>query len=529
MSKPAMDTVSDKASVTANAIDTGQDWQRLSPISILYFTASNIKKLAQFLIYVIPAVAVTANVVDLGESPYAIPVGLALLISLSVSGIVSYFFYHFRVCDQHVEVKDGVFNRRHMNLPFWRIQNVKIEQPIYYRPMQFALVVLDTAGSAKEEAKIVAVPLTYAQALRKQILAYHTGDPSVSSSAADNIEQEKAEDDEEVLNRRNIRDLIIHGITNNRVWIILGAAAPFYDSISDFAFNWLNARGLNLDQLIGEQTAAWWQIGLYTVTLLMIIMALLALLSVGGALLTFYDYTLSRHGDRYIRRSGLLNKQEVSMRQSRIQMITAKQDWLDKILGRVNLYFEQNTSGTQQQQAELMSPNKLLVPSVTIAETEALVKEAMPGSQLYQIPYQPVSLRYLWHWLGVWVWPPTIIIIGIYLYNQVWELAIGTGFLAIALSLILVLRWWRWGYAADNDYVYVRSGRIGLDYQCFEKYKVQQVKVSQSILMKKRKVATLNVLLASGNISIPYLPEQDAWTLANELLYVAEKSRRSWM
>lgn len=522
-----MDTVSDKESVSTTAVETGEQWQRLSPISILYFTASNIKKLAQFLIYVVPAVAVTANVLDLKDSPYVIPVALLLLVSLSVSGVISYFFYHFRISEQHVEVKDGVFNRRHMNLPFWRIQNVKIEQPIYYRPMQFALVILDTAGSAQEEAKIVAVPLSYAQALRKQILAYHTDEKPVA--AQEESKQANAGEDEEVLNRRKIRDLIIHGITNNRVWIILGAAAPFYDSISDVVFRWLNARGLNLEQLISEQTAAWWQIGLYTLTLLMLIMALLALLSVGGALLTFYDYTLSRDGDRYIRRSGLLNKQEVSMRQSRIQMVTAKQDWLDNILGRVNLYFEQNTSGNQQQQAELMSPNKLLVPSVTIKETQALVKEAMPESQLYETTYQPVSLRYLWHWLGVWVWPPTLLIVGIYLYNQAWELAIGTGVVAVVLSLILVLRWWRWGYGDDARYVYVRSGRIGLDYQCFEKYKVQQVKVSQSLLMKKRKVATLNVLLASGNITIPYMPEQNAWKLANELLYVAEKSRRSWM
>lgn len=527
MSEPVVETTSDKNAMSVKGFDTGAQWRRLSPISILYFTASNIKKLAQFLIYVVPAVALTANVLDLRDSPYAVPVGLALLALLSLSGVISYFFYHFRICDQHVEVKDGVFSRRHMNLPFRRIQNVKIEQPFYYRPMQFALVVLDTAGSAKEEARIVAVPLSDAQALRKQILAYHVEKATPAAQTTD--EKAPAGEKEEILNRRSIRDLIIHGITNNRVWIILGAAAPFYDSISDVVYQWLNAKGLNLEQLVGEQTAAWWQIGLYTITLLMIIMALLALLSVGGALLTFYGYTLSQDDDRYIRRSGLLNKQEVSMRQSRIQMVTAKQDWLDKILGRVNLYFEQNTSGTQQQQAELMSPNKLLVPSVTMSETDALVKSAMPGSQLFDAKYCPVTTRYLWYWLGLWVWPPAIIIAGTQAYNQAWDLSIGTGLLAVVLSLILVLRWWRWGYSSDNSYVYVRSGRIGIDYQCFEKYKVQQVKVSQSVLMKKRKVATLNVVLASGSISIPFLAQEDAWTLANELLFVAEKTRRSWM
>ena len=78
--------------------------------------------------------------------------------------------YKFRVHNQHVEIHHGVFQRRYTNLPLWRIQNVKIERPFYYRPFGYALVVLDTAGSGKEEAKIVAVPEDYAEALKKQVL-----------------------------------------------------------------------------------------------------------------------------------------------------------------------------------------------------------------------------------------------------------------------------------------------------------------------------------------------------------------------
>ena len=115
---------------------------------------------------------------------------------------------------------------------------------------------------------------------------------------------------------------MIHGITNNRVWILLGAAAPFYDNAFGYLSEWLAEKGLQLNQLVGEQTIAWWQFGLYAFVMLMMAMALVAVISIGGALFTFYDYTLSRHNDRYIRRSGLLNKQEVSMRASRIQVIS---------------------------------------------------------------------------------------------------------------------------------------------------------------------------------------------------------------
>ena len=527
-------------------VETGDEWQRLSLISILYFTIRNFTNSAQVLIYTIPALAISFNIWDNLLSPEVLIGAGILFLSTSVSGVISFLMYKFRVHNQHVEIHHGVFQRRYTNLPLWRIQNVKIERPFYYRPFGYALVVLDTAGSGKEEAKIVAVPEDYAEALKKQVLyekALHDeGDldclpnedlsDEQSSSFPSPRTRAKAVDsshsNEEVLNRRSVKDIIIHGITNNRVWIILGAAAPFYDDVFGLVSEWLADKGLQLNQLVGEQTVAWWQFGLYAFVILMMLMALVALLSVGGALFTFYGYTLSRTGDRYIRRSGLLNKLEVSMRASRIQMITAKQDWLDKILKRVNLYFEQNSTAGQQMQ-ELMSPNKLIVPSVTEDEAFALSQEVMPGCDLRGQDYQTISKRFITFWLFAgWTLPfITFFIIGA--VSSHLDIMLGSLVVFCAVSLLLTLRWWRWGIAYDSKYVYIRRGRIGIDYQCFEPYKAQQVIVKQSVFMKRRKQATVKFVLASGAVTVPFLPEDYVNKLADSVLFEVESTRRSWM
>ena len=527
-------------------VETGDEWQRLSLISILYFTIRNFTNSAQVLIYTIPALAISFNIWDNLLSPEVLIGAGILFLSTSVSGVISFLMYKFRVHNQHVEIHHGVFQRRYTNLPLWRIQNVKIERPFYYRPFGYALVVLDTAGSGKEEAKIVAVPEDYAEALKKQVLyekALHDeGDldclpnedlsDEQSSSFPSPRTRAKAVDsshsNEEVLNRRSVKDIIIHGITNNRVWIILGAAAPFYDDVFGLVSEWLADKGLQLNQLVGEQTVAWWQFGLYAFVILMMLMALVALLSVGGALFTFYGYTLSRTGDRYIRRSGLLNKLEVSMRASRIQMITAKQDWLDKILKRVNLYFEQNSTAGQQMQ-ELMSPNKLIVPSVTEDEAFALSQEVMPGCDLRGQDYQTISKRFITFWLlAGWTLPfITFFTIGAVLSHL--DIMLGSLVVFSAVSLLLTLRWWRWGIAYDSKYVYIRRGRIGIDYQCFEPYKAQQVIVKQSVFMKRRKQATVKFVLASGAVTVPFLPEDYVNKLADSVLFEVESTRRSWM
>lgn len=527
-------------------VETGDEWQRLSLISILYFTIRNFTNSAQVLIYSIPALAISFNIWDNLLSPEVLIGAGILFLSTSVSGVISFLMYKFRVHNQHVEIHHGVFQRRYTNLPLWRIQNVKIERPFYYRPFGYALVVLDTAGSGKEEAKIVAVPEGYAEALKKQVLyekALHDeGDldclpnedlsDEQSSSFPTPRTRAKAVDsshsNEEVLNRRSVKDIIIHGITNNRVWIILGAAAPFYDDVFGLVSEWLADKGLQLNQLVGEQTVAWWQFGLYAFVILMMLMALVALLSVGGALFTFYGYTLSRTGDRYIRRSGLLNKLEVSMRASRIQMITAKQDWLDKILKRVNLYFEQNSTAGQQMQ-ELMSPNKLIVPSVTEDEAFALSQEVMPGCDLRGQDYQTISKRFITFWLLAGWTLPFITFFTIGAVSSHLDIMLGSLVVFSAVSLLLTLRWWRWGIAYDSKYVYIRRGRIGIDYQCFEPYKAQQVIVKQSVFMKRRKQATVKFVLASGAVTVPFLPEDYVNKLADSVLFEVESTRRSWM
>ena len=527
-------------------VETGDEWQRLSLISILYFTIRNFTNSAQVLIYTIPALAISFNIWDNLLSPEVLIGAGILFLSTSVSGVISFLMYKFRVHNQHVEIHHGVFQRRYTNLPLWRIQNVKIERPFYYRPFGYALVVLDTAGSGKEEAKIVAVPEGYAEALKKQVLyekALHDeGDVDClpnedlsdeqSSSFPTPRTRAKAVDsshsNEEVLNRRSVKDIIIHGITNNRVWIILGAAAPFYDDVFGLVSEWLADKGLQLNQLVGEQTVAWWQFGLYAFVILMMLMALVALLSVGGALFTFYGYTLSRTGDRYIRRSGLLNKLEVSMRASRIQMITAKQDWLDKILKRVNLYFEQNSTAGQQMQ-ELMSPNKLIVPSVTEDEAFALSQEVMPECDLRGQDYHPISKRFITFWLFAGWTLPLAIFFTIGAVSSHLDIMLGALVVFSAVALLLTLRWWRWGIAYDSKYVYIRRGRIGIDYQCFEPYKAQQVIVKQSVFMKRRKQATVKFVLASGAVTVPFLPEDYVNKLADSVLFEVESTRRSWM
>lgn len=527
-------------------------WQSISPIAILYFVENTLKFLLGNIVFLIAPVVVAYE--QLSRYPlYAISGLFILLLMLFVYAACAYYFYQFRVAEDSVEIRAGVFAKKHLNLPFTRIQNISIEQPFYFRITHFVCLQLDTAGSAKQEAKIVALPFDVGHQLKHYILKNRESTTlasenrgaknGVSGNGKDIVHdalpgdaayQENAAVDlqssvnERVLNRRSLPDLILHGITNNRVWILLGALVPFYDSAATMVTEYLVSHGVDLKAMFSDQSLAWWQLGLYAFSITMLLMLVLILFSIIGSILMFYGYTLSKDKDRYIRRSGLITRQEISIKLSRLQLIVRKQDWLDCILGRINLKFEQNNSGIRGDNA-LDNQNSLIVPSVKELECQALIHDALPENQLHQVHFNSISFRFFLRNFALYIVPVFggLLAVSLFAGKAPESIAVSIGLLIS--SLLVFCRWKRWGYAIDKEFIYIRKGLLGVDYYCFPIFKVQQTKFSQSYFMKRRKLASCQIVLACGGQLIPFIPESLCRQLNDYCLFKAEKEKRSWM
>ena len=523
----------------ADPSKTQDDWQVLSPVAILYFAASVFKHLFGNLIYLIPALAVSYKSVL--EHPFIwLPSILVAFVLLILFAFVSFKVYRYRLTDDNIEIRSGIFSKKHLNLPFSRVQNVKIAQPIYYRFTGHASLQLDTAGSAKNEARLVAIKLDFAELLKTRIqgqVQNNTIDinqanisvdpaPILSGSANSQTQQEI------VLNRRNLSDLVIHGITSNRIWIFLGGLAPFYNKIVDSIGEWLTNLGIDLTELFSLQTHSLLEVGLYALSLTMLAMLVLVSFSVIGSIISFYGYTLSKLDDKYIRRSGLFTKHEVSMRLSRLQMIVQKQDWLDVLLKRINLKFEQSNSFANNLNPSATS-SKIIVPSIKANECQALINDAYPSNALNTLVcnhgFEPISKRFIFRNIVYVLMPLWLIITSGAMMNDKLLIAALLCVLFVALCGLVVLRWKRWGIAKDENFIYLRKGLIGIDYYCFPTYKLQQIQFKQNLLMKKRHLATVKFVLACGSLKVPMLNENLAYELIDQGLYQVESCQKSWM
>ena len=507
-------------------VNNDEKWQRLSAWSILHFVSKQLRELASSAVYALPVFAVGINKwIETNHVLVKILAGLTIYIVLG--GFLRYWFYRFQLHANRIEIKTGIFERKYTDLPFERIQNVKIDQPFYYRWLKLVIVTLDTAGSSKEEASIVAVTRDYAQDLKQQVMQRKQ---SVElESATGDTEISHAESDEKILNRRSLKDLVLHGITNNRVWILIGAAAPFYDDVYGAVFGWIESMQPEIEQMLGAGSSQFWYVSVLGLFFALLIIVAMALLSIAGSIFIFYGYTLSKEGDRYIRRSGLINKQEVGMKRSRVQMVKMKQDWLDVILKRINLYLEQNVTGNEFERNDLKASNKLLVPSVKIDEANKITQDVFPAHQTREIEFNSISPRYLIHVLWLKLLPFYLAAFVVLIESNAWlGVPLSVGIITLAVTAAYI-RWKRWGIAFDDNYIYVRKGLLGVEYACFPYDKIQQVRFKQSIFMRRKQLATPYFVLASGKARVPFLPQSLASNILNKGLYRVESEKPKWM
>ena len=92
-----------------------------------------------------------------------------------VAGLFLYWrFFEFRVGASEIRIDSGILQRTHRSIPFDRIQDVDITQPLLARAFGLARVKFETgasAGAKEDEGVLQAIALTRAQDLRALVRA----------------------------------------------------------------------------------------------------------------------------------------------------------------------------------------------------------------------------------------------------------------------------------------------------------------------------------------------------------------------
>lgn len=469
------------------------EWRRLSPWGILFFLLGQLRQWAQ----AIPAAL--AGGVYMGKFDISTALLVLILVApfaMGLGALVSWWRFLYQLKPGRLEITQGWFFRKHLEIPAERVQNIEVSQPLYFKPLGLFNLHIETAGASGQEAKLAALREDEVKAVKAMLLA-----------AQSEVDTEAPEAEPPLLTR-SIGDLLLFGLCHNHLAWLLVVMAPFYDNLAD-----------QLDWLLDGNLDTW---GPYAYLVGFIVLVLvLTVLSMLAAVLIYHPYRLERQQGKLLQSGGLLNHRQLAMEHRRLQWLELRRNLLDRLFGRWQLSLHPVRDGNTKQGQE--PSQKLLAPALRTAELPELL--ALAGAQrLPQGAFGRPPAYYLGRLL-LWTALPALLLGA----GSAIELGWGALLLGLAPWCWVYLYWLGCGWQLDEDRLWVRRGLWSQHFWLLLPHKVQGVKLVQSPGQRTRGYATLALTTAAGHLTLPYLPLRQACYLRDWLLAKAQQRPEHWL
>ncbi len=507
---------------------TNHDWQRLSPLSVVFF-------IGKFVTHIIkdslPSLAPVAIVIFNSDDKAWLTslIAIAVLVLLLGGSFLQYWFFKFKFEDKKLLVNDGVFKKNHRVIQFDRIQNINVLQPLYFKPFNLVNLQVETAGAKGNEADLAGIASEFADQLREHVLQVKR-----QAAAQPQDGETTVQDTPEILAQASLSDLVSYGMSSNGIFWFFVLIAPIFSMMDDILEKWVTKEDVSrLAEFFG---------GGFTGNLLLTLAGILATLvlmfgfSILGAILRYYRYQLSldRTENGVIkplvkqtlkRSSGLLTSYQESLKLQKVQAYISQSNFIGRWLKVENITLGQVSSGQNQPKNK---SNLFVIPART-SEQSAQLKNELLEQLPEQIPMSGIDKRYVYKTLAVKLFLPALIISFLIFVNKQQPLIFLAPVAACLIFLPLVIRRWKaYQYGMQEGYARFERGLFGFRKVTFPLYKVQKVEVLQSPLQRRRNLATLKVYLASNRLQMQYIPMHTAQHWMRIIIEQVQETKKAW-
>ncbi len=494
------------------------DWQRLSPVSIIYFIIKfTISAVKEWFVNSIPALAAFAFMVD-NKLFWLCTIVPTLLLLLFIFGFLYYWYFRFQAKDGEIIIQRGIISKEHLNLQYSRVQNVNIGRPFYFAPLKLVNCIIESAGSKATEVNLPGVSEAFALAVRRDVFAAE----KIVDASQDKPAHENSTDIDtsKPMLRLSNWESAKSGLTSYVAFIALAALAPFMDKFSGFIAGNIFPSLMDLvEPVVGHPVIA----GIVIVVISsLLIFLLITSASVVGAFVRYYRFEPYNSEDKLVRVAGLLERKSTTLTKMKVQSVLIKQNLIARLLNRVSLQYRQVGVSQTNDNNNASVKIPMLEPVETNRFTSAVFSDC-PKPDFVNIHPSYVTRVFFYFWLL----PATVIVsMSVLLLSKYCLLAL---MLLAPIFVLLKLQYRRYGFWFNEDFGAIRSGLFGQSMVIFPLYKVQITKVRQSRGQKRRNVGNLHVQLGSGSESIPYLPMDLLNNFVNSALFKTESSPKAWM
>lgn len=397
-----------------------------------------------------------------------------LFVFLLIAGVAGWWRFLYRVEEGELQIHQGILVRRQLHLTSDRIQVIDISAGVVQRLFGLVKVEIKTAGSTSREAVLGAVSRMEAEELTR-LLRRENGvqDHSGSGSAVQPLESF----------RLPVRDLLIAASTSGSFGIALSLIATLFSQIEPMLdetelYEWF------LAALPGEADL------LFVLSLMALFVIFAWLVSFFGTLLRFGDFRLDLYENELVIRRGIFEKKRITLPFNRIQAVRIVEGVFRQPFGYATIYLESAGYGEQKESGAVV-----LFPLLKISRIDSFLERTLPAYR-YPEPHIRPPLRALYRYVirSCAALVPLVAVLQ-------WLLDAPPAIWALTVVGIL----WGWiryrdaGVSTDGEKIVMRSRLLARTTGVVEKRRAQEMSWRESLLQRRRELASLAVSVASGD------------------------------
>lgn len=430
-----------------------------------------------------------------------------------VYSIINFFRYYFYVDDEELVIESGVFKRTKLNVAFSRIQTINFEQNLVHRLFNVVRLKVDTAGSSKSEFNFQAIGMEKAEVLR-DLLIKKKGVQKPNELSAD-ISLELDQEHKTVMSL-GLFELLRAGAVENH--LKSGGLIMLF-----LFWIWQSLEEIEMDDVLEETVMNQFSGGLVIMMGIVVIFILISfIVSMVRMVLVNYDLKFLRSDNGFKINAGLLTKRDISALDHKIQVISFADNVLKKFIRIKDLTLKQASSDTITQKKAIR------IPGCEQEHIDLVIETLYGKACLDDIKFNRVS-KYYFIRKSTYLTLIAAIIIGVLIYFDALLQASGVFVIYAILMISIYLGYKKKRYGFNEDMIVIHGGRYGDKTEILPIYKIQALSKYQTPYQRRKKLASLSIFTASGQVAIPYISEAIAQRIMDIFLYKIEIDKRKWM
>ncbi len=463
-----------------------------------------------------------------------IALGVCVLVAFSSLG---WFFTTYWVENGHLVLQKGVLNRKRVQVPLDRIQQIATEQGIVQQIFGVRKVRVDSAGSAGSEIELSAITDDMVSQLRSQLVGTDqagTAAPPTAQPFPGAVAPTPAGAPPTVAPppgattpETDLRTMVVRHSFADLAQIAVARPSP--QVVAGIAALLSLGLGTSVERIFDSSVFG----AAGAILLGVVALVLIVAVTIGGTIVREFDLTVWRSDQGLRLTAGLLNKREMFARTERVQYVKRKQNFLERRFNRTTVYLPQ-ASATAGAEPGAASTGVFLVPGARDDKVDDLTDLFLAGDR--PEPVHPIAAKarqrwFLWEGLvpgllllavgiGLWIGDLTLAAIAVLI---VAALITGWGYLLAKVSYA------NYAWNLNETAISRREGFLAherIDVAC---RKLQSVKLRQGWWHRRHNLATVECGTAAGSFKIEHLPAATARQLRDELLYLVETNTQDWM